>query len=114
MRAFFANFLEDADDALEITDVKSRQNQSYMSKVTVALLQMKSARLALGSLVRNTHARIERAMGNYRTVVFEVEKLPIGDFHHSLADNIIVCSGGSKCELAIDSARRHSRSVQGT
>lgn len=105
MRAFFANFLEDADNPLEITDVESRQNQSDVAKVTVALLQMKSARLALGSLVRNTHARIERAMCNYCTVMFEVEKLPIGDFHHSLADNIIVRSRGSKCELAIDSAR---------
>lgn len=109
MRAFFANFLEDPDDTLEITDVESRQNQSNVAEVAVALLQMKSARLALGSLVRNTHARVERAMSNHRTVMFKVEKLPVGDLHHSLANNIIVRPGGSKCELATDFARQHSR-----
>jgi hypothetical protein len=48
-------------------------------------------------------------MGNHRTVMFEVEKLPVGDLYHSLANNIIVRPGGSKCELATDFARQHSR-----
>lgn len=52
-------------------------------------------------------------MSNHCAVVFEVKKLPVGDFHHSLADNIIVCPGGSKGVLAIGSAQQHSKRVPG-
>lgn len=61
-----------------------------MTEVTVTLLQIKPTGLAHRSLVGNTHARIEGAMRNYRAVMFEVEELSIRDFHHGLADNVIV------------------------
>lgn len=39
-------------------------------------------------------------MRNNRSVMVEVEKLPVGHFHHALADNVIVGSGYDTSQLA--------------
>lgn len=95
-RAFLADFLEDPDDALEISHMESWQNKSDVTKMTIAFLQMIAAGLAHGGLVRNTHARIERAMSNESSVMFEIEKLSVGNFHDGLADNIVIRPEGRK------------------
>lgn len=79
-----------------------------MAKVTITFLEMITACLANCSLVRNTHARIERAMGNHRAVTIEVEKLSVGNFDDGLANNIVVRPGKRDPLLVIGSAASQS------
>lgn len=95
-RAFLANFLENPNHALEVAHMESRQDQSYMTEVTVAFLEIESTGFAHRSFVGDTHARIERTMRNHRAVMFKVEKLSVRNFHHSLADNIVIRPGGAR------------------
>jgi hypothetical protein len=61
-----------------------------MPEMTVANLKGPAARLASGGLARDTHAPIERTVGNHRSVMFEIEKFAIGDLHYRLTDNVVV------------------------
>jgi hypothetical protein len=46
MRTLLANFLQDTDNALEITDMERRQHKPHMAKVAVAHLERTTACLA--------------------------------------------------------------------
>ena len=90
MRTLLANFLQNPNNALEISDVERRQNKSHMSEMSVTNLQCAAARLTARGLVRNTHAPVERAMSDNGAISFEVVEFAIGDFNHALADNVVV------------------------
>jgi hypothetical protein len=92
MGAFLANFLQNADDALEITDVERGKNEPHMSEMTVTVFKVVSACCASVGLIRDTHTLVERSMCNHCSGLVQVEELSIGNFHYSLADNIIVGS----------------------
>lgn len=92
---FFADFLEDPDNALEIPDVEGRKNQPHMTEVTVAIFEVMSASCASVSLVRNTHTLVERSIGDNRSSLVKVKKLSVGNLNHCLADNVIVGSVGT-------------------
>lgn len=63
-----------------------------MAEMTIAVFQIVSTCCARISFVRDTHARVERSIGNHRSGLIQVEKLSVRNFYHCLADNVIVGS----------------------
>lgn len=70
-----------------------------MAEMAVANLKGTATGLACSGLVRNTHARVERAMGNRRSAMFEVKEFSVGNFNNGLADNVIIGPGNSHVQM---------------
>ena len=64
-----------------------------MAEMTIAVFQVVSTCGARISLVRDTHALVERSIRNDRSRLVQVEKFSVRNFDHCLADNVIVGSG---------------------
>ena len=69
---YFAYFLQDRNDHLQVTDMKGRQGQSDMSEMAIALLERESTCLTETSLVRYAHAPIKRSIVPGNPVPIEV------------------------------------------
>lgn len=87
---YLADFLQNTNDALEVTNVESWQYQSDMAEMPVANLKSATAGVAGAGLVRYTHAPVERAILHDSSIMFQVEQLAIRDFNNGLADDVIV------------------------
>lgn len=72
-----------------------------MTEMTIAILRVQATGRAEGNLAGNTHACIERAIGNDLSSIFEVKKLSVGDFHGSLIDDIVLGSAERRPLLVI-------------
>lgn len=70
-----------------------------MAEMAVANLKGTATGLACSGLVRNTHARVERAMGNRRSAMFEVKEFSVGNFNNGLADNVIIRPGNLRVQM---------------
>ena len=72
-----------------------------MTEMTIAILRVQATGRAEGNFAGNTHACIERAIGNDLSSIFEVKKLSVGDFHGSLIDDIVLGSAERRPLLVI-------------
>jgi hypothetical protein len=87
---YLAYFLQNRDNHLEVSNVKSRECQPDMTKVAIASQEILVASLTFSTFHSDTHTAVQSAIGSSYAIIVDIIKPLVANLENSLIHDVLL------------------------